>query len=286
MATITSPRIESPAGQITSPSAPSSPSLTGTETPTSSVRPSIDLSRNDSKPTSGPAQRRNRAALRDYYKLKSQPKPSSDLSRTASITSNASDSTITSTLNNDTSPLLSKLDDPSFEADKFISSLLASATLRDILRTESALVSEIRNLDGERKALVYDNYSKLIKAVGTIGQMQRGMQKGEGGLDGVEKLEKKLMGLQVVVEELGTEKGEDQNEERKKLKKQKEVVKWVLGAPSRLQRFCEEGKREYAELEWAKVKQVLDRWEGVKGVDEVRMGCAEAMKTQRRSEDG
>lgn len=30
------------------------------------------------------------------------------------------------------------------------------------------MVTEIRGLDGERKALVYDNYSKLIAATDTI----------------------------------------------------------------------------------------------------------------------
>jgi vacuolar protein sorting-associated protein 51 len=171
MATITSPRTESPAGnlRVTSPSV-ASPTHSSTNTPSSS---SIDLPRTDAPPAT--AQRRNRAALRDYYNLKSKPSPqpaSGSLSRTASIASTTSDSTVTSHLTaqaaeNGTSPLLAQLDDPSFQPAPFITKLLATASLRDILRTESALVSEVRNLDGERKALVYDNYSKLIKAVGT-----------------------------------------------------------------------------------------------------------------------
>ncbi|RMD41558.1 hypothetical protein DV735_g3566, partial [Chaetothyriales sp. CBS 134920] len=83
--------------------------------------------------------------------------------------SNASSSPAPTPANSDTpsssgAPLLAKLDDPSFEADEFVSSLLASGSLQEILRTEAVLVSEVRNLDGECKALVYDNYSKLIKA--------------------------------------------------------------------------------------------------------------------------
>ncbi len=297
MATITSPRTESPAGnaRVNSPPVPYSPSLTGTETTTSSVRPSVELARNDSssKPAAGPAQRRNRAALRDYYKLKSQPGQAEGLNRTASITSNASDSTITysaPTLNNDTSPLLAKLDDPSFDAEKFISLLLSTAPLREILRTESTLVSEVRNLDGERKALVYDNYSKLIKAVGTIGNMQKGMQRrdagGDGGLDGVEKLEEKLHGLQIAVKELGPMEVNGTDTDTTQIKKQRQLVKWVLTAPSRLEGFCRDGKRDDAELEWAKIKQILDMWENVEGVDDVRLACADAMKATPQSGDG
>lgn len=293
MATITSPRATSPAPtpRITSPSLPSITSPVST--PTSSVRPSLDLPRTD---VPQQPHRRNRAALRDYYNLKAR--PTSQLARTNSVASNASDSTTTSTLpggggsradETDTSPLLTRLDEPEFDATSFIDSLLAQASLRDILRTESALVSEIRTLDGERKALVYDNYSKLIKAVGTIAEMQKGMRRGGatgsgvGGLDGVEALQEKLGGLEAQVRELGPQDAdEDENEyaeeirERVSLKKQKEHVRWVLRAPARL----EELDREEAEMEWARVKVHLDRWDGTKGVEGVRKACQQVMQSK------
>jgi len=43
------------------------------------------------------------------------------------------------------------------------------------MRVEAGLVSDIRTLDGEKKALVYDNYSKLIAATDTIRKMRTGM---------------------------------------------------------------------------------------------------------------
>ena len=295
MATITSPRTESPAGNLHV----TSPSHSNSGTPSTS---SIDLPRNDPQPAPAATttQRRNRAALRDYYNLKSKPSPqpaSGNLSRTASIASTTSESTITSTLaaNNvsdgGTSPLLAQLDDPSFEPQKFITKLLETASLRDILRTESVLVSEIRNLDGERKALVYDNYSKLIKAVGTIGDMQRGMQKrssgGDGGLDGVEGLQEKIAALEGMVRTLGPEDLDEEGRERRKRRKEKDVVRWVLNAPERIEGMVGDGKREDAEMEFARVKRVLDEWEGVEGVDEVRRLCWEAVrKATRASEDG
>ncbi|RMZ82288.1 hypothetical protein DV738_g1872, partial [Chaetothyriales sp. CBS 135597] len=181
-------------------------------------------------------QRRHRAALRDYYKLKSQQQQEQQQSPAGADDGTASPAP--TAVNNgsplspsSSGPLLAKLDDPSFDADKFVASLLASGSLQEILRTEAVLVSEIRNLDGECKALVYNNYNKLIKAVGTIGDMQKGMQKkkqevtpplqhqqwkhlagsgngsGSGnadqaGLDGVEKLQDKLRGLETVAREL------------------------------------------------------------------------------------
>ncbi|RMZ85334.1 hypothetical protein DV737_g783, partial [Chaetothyriales sp. CBS 132003] len=290
MATITSPRTESPAGNAaaTSPSRPYSPRET--ETATSSVRASVELTPNNGSSTSSKTtdnvanQRRHRAALRDYYKLKSQLPHGADGSNgSASAPDSKNPSPAPPPVRNDSppGPLLAKLDDPSFEADKFVPSLLASGSLQDILRTEAVLVSEIRNLDGECKALVYDNYSKLIKAVGTIGDMQRG------------KLEGKLQGLEAIARELnptvraGEGDGRREAEERRKTRKQRELVRWVLAAPTRLESLCKADKREDAELEWAKVKQLLDRWGNVKGVEGMRTACAAAMKkTDQGSENG
>jgi vacuolar protein sorting-associated protein 51 len=63
---------------------------------------------------------------------------------------------------------LSELDKKGFEAGSYVKTLLENEGLEGVLRIEAALVGEIRGLDGERKALVYDNYSKLIAATDTI----------------------------------------------------------------------------------------------------------------------
>lgn len=55
--------------------------------------------------------------------------------------------------------------------------------------------------------------------------------------------------------------------------RQKEVVRWVLGAPERLKELKEQGKEEEMKKEWDEVRRLLDKWEGVKGVDEVRKKC-------------
>jgi len=60
------------------------------------------------------------------------------------------------------------LDREGFEAGTYVKNLLEMESLESVLKVEGALVNEIRGLDGERKALVYDNYSKLITATDTI----------------------------------------------------------------------------------------------------------------------
>ncbi|KAJ9655847.1 hypothetical protein H2198_005384 [Neophaeococcomyces mojaviensis] len=313
MTTITSPRTSSPA-----PSSTGTPRITS-PSPSSSARGSLDLSR-PPQPGANPAnpsQRRNRAALRDFYNLKSKPQNASNpatgsLQRTASITSTHSDASIATTTTNatlvneaaTTSALTAQLDSPDFKADEWIKTLLETSSLREILKTEATLVSEIRNLDGERKALVYDNYSKLIKAVATIGEMQRSINGPattdamkvmsvqvlggdvgvKGGLEGVEELESKMESLRATVRELasgqhGDQKAKDEKkrrrDERDAQKKRKEIVKWVLDAPERLKALVDEGKKNEAEKTWTTVKKYLDRWKNVKGISEVRRACEE-----------
>ena len=317
MATITSPRTD-PIQRITSPSISSA-----NGTPTSSVRPSLELPRangplspatqQNAAPIAATAQRRNRAALRDYYNLKAKAPRTGvgpeqrNITRTASVTSIASDSTITSSTavpESTASVLSAQLDEPSFAADKYVTELLKTASLQDLLKTEGALVSEVRNLDGERKALVYDNYSKLIKAVGTIAEMQKGMHKnGEqdrfasmlarqrdrqpAGLDGVKEGGEQLDGLLRIMKELNPGKRESAKEvvESRRQRRQKETVNWALSVPDRLQRLLDGEQWDEAENLHTSLTEVLRHWEGVAGVDELRRTCAEIMESTKDKAD-
>ena len=226
-----------------------------------------------------PTQRRNRAALRDYYNLKTRPgDPAQPLSRTASIASTASDATLTSSAQPEAASITSQLDDSDFSPEKYIQDLLRKSSFHDVLKTESVLVSEIRTLDGERKALVYDNYSKLIKAVGTIGEMQRGTQNGLGGM---EKVQGKVDGLVNLVGSLGEgadKAGLQARKQLREVRRKKEVVQWALDSPRRLQELMNQGKKEEAEQEWGVVQGLLRKWGRVDGAQELRRRCEEAMK--------
>jgi vacuolar protein sorting-associated protein 51 len=143
----------------TAPLSPSPRQSLSVRSPISSSRTSLDQS-NTSRPTST---RRNRAALRDYYNLK----PSSVAEDAPeSVTSPSSDRT------HREQTILDEVDREGFEAGAFVRGVLEREALEGVLRVENGLVSEIRGLDGERKALVYDNYSKLIRATETIRKVQ------------------------------------------------------------------------------------------------------------------
>lgn len=182
-----------------------------------------------------------------------------------------------------------ELDNPDFDAQRYVDHLLATSSLSTVLKAGNTLVGDIRTLDGERKALVYDNYSKLIRAVETIGKMRRSMDDRGAPLTMTKTLGPAIA---FVAETAGglIQEGEEQQrrmrearcaQESQGRRAEKDTVRWVLAAPERLGGLVAGGKREEAETDWGEIRGLLDKWEGVKGVAEVREACERAMCGQK-----
>lgn len=60
------------------------------------------------------------------------------------------------------------LDGLSFDVNHYLERLNESRDIKNLLKLENQMIRDIRVLDGERKALVYDNYGKMIAATDTI----------------------------------------------------------------------------------------------------------------------
>ncbi|KAF1950298.1 hypothetical protein CC80DRAFT_520069 [Byssothecium circinans] len=253
----------------------------------SSTRTSFDAS---ARPVQNP--RRNRTALRDYYGIKpaakdAEPKISEESSRTD--------------LGPEEDETLTELDATDFNADAFVNNLLAREGLKGVLQVEADLVSQIRNLDSDRKSLVYDNYSKLLSATSTIRRMRGNMdplaptthtlgpamahiaETAASLSSSMQALPAKPQPLGLGIEISGEEDITKSEEERKK-QKQKDTVRWVLSTPRRLQELIDQEQEEEAERDWEEVSNVLDKWEGVAGVKELREECEEIMKVEEESD--
>ncbi|KAI9653685.1 MAG: hypothetical protein M1831_005713 [Alyxoria varia] len=188
-----------------------------------------------------------------------------------------------------------------FNPQSHITSLLSRASLAETLQAESALISEIRGLDGERKALVYDNYSRLIRATETIRGLIAGEMEGVGGrvggLEGDVRRMGKVVGDLVEGGGGGSEDGEERDadgkegkrseeREKEKLKAQAKTVKWVLEAPQRIAAMVEEGRGEDARRMYEEsVRPALEKWDGVGGVEKVRKCCEDALGSKGAAED-
>lgn len=139
----------------TAPLSPSPRQSLSIRSPISSSRTSLDQS-NPARPTTT---RRNRAALRDYYNLKPSAVAEDGPKSVASPSNDRP---------NHENNILDEVDREGFDAGAYVRGILEREGLEGVLKVENGLVGEIRGLDGERKALVYDNYSKLIRATETI----------------------------------------------------------------------------------------------------------------------
>lgn len=153
-------------------------------TPSSSARPSIDSHRStvtspvtSQNPTQPPppnpsssssqqgsggggganSKRAKRAALREYYNL-----------RAAADTATPATPSLRIELLSESEVPPSDIDAADFDADEYVARVVAESSLEQLLRLYTRVLGEVRALDAEKKALVYDNYSKLITATETI----------------------------------------------------------------------------------------------------------------------
>jgi hypothetical protein len=212
--------------------------------------------------------RRNRAALRDYYNLKAA----------ASADSQSHDAPPSPTLNAEQE---SELDKVGFDPESYVQHLLSAEGLEGVLRVEAGLLSDIRSLDGEKKALVYDNYSKLIAATDTIRSMREKMDPMTPTTStltpAIGHIAETASSL---TEGLRRSLGEPAVEARTKAmatKNQQDVVRWVLAAPQRIRDKMDAGDEDDARDDWSRVSAVLKQWQTVKGADAVRRACLEAL---------
>ena len=269
-------------------------------TPTSSTRPSLDVPRSASSSpnpnnhgttpalpattTTSTNKRANRAALREYYNLKKT------ISGASTPTLEISDHPDSSSSIPQTSTLTSELDAPDFDAQAYIAKALEGSTLAELLGTYARVLGEIRALDAEKKALVYDNYSKLISATETIRKMRANMEGGgqqdsltggglnKGGLDPTASAaldaviacvyerasgirEEVRRGLNPSASESGEPvSGAEDDARRARKARTRELVVEVMAVPERLRGLMRQGKEEEARREWEMPRRLLERW--------------------------
>ncbi len=242
-----------------------------------SPRPSISASsRRTSTSTDTAAQaaasdrgslRRNRAALRDYYGLK---------------VTEATDSPVTPSLASFETERESEIDKPDFDPATYVSTLLSKESIDGVLRVEAGLVSEIRSLDGEKKALVYDNYSKLIAATDTIKNMREKM---DPLTPTTSTLTPAIGHIAETAATLSNELKKSHaasapvSEAQRRQRDQKGTVRWVLDAPGRLRMLLESDSKDEAEKQRKDISRLLSKWEGVRGASEVREACMAVMRS-------
>ncbi|KAI2627862.1 Vps51/Vps67-domain-containing protein [Hypoxylon sp. NC1633] len=268
-------------------------------TPTSSTRPSLELSRspigspnpgsspnpnpnpNPTNANAGSHPRRNRAALREYYNLK-KTAAAAAAAQTTTPQVEVTDpfgSTSGSNPHEQYSEVpASEMDREGFDAAAFVGRALAENGMEDLLRLYTRVLGETRALDAEKKALVYDNYSKLITATETIRKMRTNMDPLTPMASTLDPAIAQIYAqasairdsLRKSVPPPDAARAEAEAA-RKRRARTKQLAVEVLDAPDKIRALVSEGRLEDARQAWKMSRRLLLMWKeqgvGGSGVD-------------------
>lgn len=178
MSTISAP---SPSSSPAPPPSKTDASATTTTSNAATIAPPSTGAGGGSSSTTKMSSAARRNALREFYKLSSQAKPAAAPAMGSSESGDADEDAPVGDGDDELDRLLHSATDPAAAVDQYVTTLVQQHDLKTLLRRENALAGEVRLLDSEGKALVYNNYSKLTAASTTLGRLQNevGRRKGD-----------------------------------------------------------------------------------------------------------
>ncbi|KAI0862120.1 Vps51/Vps67-domain-containing protein [Xylaria cubensis] len=266
MSTIASPREPRRLNSLITPTSSTRPSLDSTRSPVSSPNPNASLSAPNANP------RRNRAALREYYNIRKGAAAGTATPPQVEVT----DPTGETGPHEHSEVPPSEMDKEGFNADAFVKKALAENGMQDLLRLYTRVLGETRALDAEKKALVYDNYSKLIAATETIRKMRTNMDPLNPMASTLDPAIAKIYNQaseirdslrESVAEPTEARKAEEEIQQRRQRTRQLAIE--VLDTPDRIRELVAEGRLEDARDAWKMPRKLLLVWkeQGVGGSD-------------------
>ncbi|KAK9447590.1 Vps51/Vps67-domain-containing protein [Limtongia smithiae] len=176
---------------------------------------------------------------------------------------------------------LSELDRTDFDVDVWLDQVVRESSMAEVLRRENGLLHEMRSLDGEGKALVYDNYSKLITATETIQSMRGNMEPLQPSTSSlapaIEHIAEMSASLSAALVTPGDRASEDTQQAAMDEHWRRAVLARALGTARVLRRLLAAGDAAGAHAEWAVVDRELAS-AGVEAEDAARVrGECEAL---------
>ncbi|KAJ2719432.1 hypothetical protein GGI07_005211 [Coemansia sp. Benny D115] len=183
-----------------------------------------------------------REKLRAFYKLTPPPSSQSPVARPAN-----------SALD---------LDSASFDSKKYLKTLLLSQQVPGLLQSSTTLITSLRQIDGDMKTMVYENYSKFISATQTIHHM-----KNDADYMDLEmaKLTQRINSISQQTKAL--DRQFDQRRARlQQLSREKETLgrlQLLFDLPERLSQLIGRGEFVEAASEWSRTRPLLEHYRQV-----------------------
>ncbi|KAJ3014087.1 Vacuolar protein sorting-associated protein 51 [Thoreauomyces humboldtii] len=151
------------------------------------------------------------------------------------------------------------IDNQAFNADLHLNKLLNEMALPDLIQRDNELVTEIKQLDGDMKTLVYENYNKFISATDTIRRMKV-------NIDDMESEMEMLNASMTKINDSSAKIDGDLAAERARLHQLTGVdnllkkLHFVFELPTRLRQCVDRQQYGQAVRHYARVAGLLDRY--------------------------
>lgn len=168
------------------------------------------------------------------------------------------------------------LDGNTFNTSKYFASLLKQKPLQGLIEKDNELVGEIREIDGEMKTLVYENYNKFISATDTIRKMK----------SNVEDMESEMGRLNKNIAEISRQSkfiNEELGPNRKKIQQLSNVhnslkrLQFIFELPNRLQQCLTKKKYSQAVKYYYKASRLLSHYQDMAAFKGIERDCDQIM---------
>jgi len=201
------------------------------------------------------AKRRARTNLRDYYGL-------SDNSKSKQAAQDESE-----------------LSDPK----QLFDHLYNTASLADMIEKDKETVEEIKELESERQALVYNHHHELIAASDTIHKMQTRSESLDTSLDALRSSFESISQLTTSLSQSSVSLSQAPKHTETAFDPLVHLAP-LIDLPAQLRILLKNDKRNEAHSLWGSREPILRAWEeaGVKGVGEIARECRAVLGRARR----
>ncbi|KAI8343737.1 exocyst complex component Sec5-domain-containing protein [Chlamydoabsidia padenii] len=173
-----------------------------------------------------------------------------------------------------TNPL--NIDDPTFDALKYFAKLVKEQPLNGLIKNDNIIVSEMREIDGDMKTLVYENYSKFISATDTIRKMKSNVESMESEMG---RLEENIQGIaqQCTKINQALEPNRTKIQQLGNVHNQLQRLQFIFDLPDRLEHCLNTKHYAQAVKYYTRARKLLDHYQHMPAFKGIERDCCSIM---------
>ncbi|KAJ2788094.1 hypothetical protein GGI15_000115 [Coemansia interrupta] len=151
------------------------------------------------------------------------------------------------------------LDSSNFDSKKYLKRMLVEEGVAGLLSADNELVTSVRQIDGDMKTMVYENYSKFISATETIGKMSEDADYMDAEMA---KLSKRVTDIAERTRSVDREFAQRRERIQRLSSEQKTMrrLQLLFDLPERLNQLISQGRFVEAAREWSNTKPLLEHY--------------------------